>query len=405
VPVSSESRFQTATWGDVTVEPLRIVVSGYIGQYPLGGVAWDYIQYFLGLRSLGHDVYYIEDTGQWPYNPGLGGLSREPDVGYNVKYLARLFAGFDAGDRWGYRFFWTDSWYGLSDEKRRMVLDGADLVLNVSGSLSNPGIAAGATKVYVDTDPVFTQVKMAKGNQDLIRLVDAHDVLFTVGEAIAGTGIDGRDWLTTRHPIAINEWENEEEPPPTRFTTVMNWTSYKDLVYEDRVYGQKDGEIRKFVELPSLVPEVKLELAMNEGKTRQKPVELLEHRGWRIVDPEEVCGDLWSYRSYIAGSSGEWSVAKGGYVEGRSGWFSGRSAAYLASGRPTVVQDTGFSTILPTGDGIVPFRTLDEAVSGLNRVASAWKRHSRAARDIAVEYFDAERVLARLIDRAGMMTP
>lgn len=378
---------------------LRIVVTGYIGQYPLGGVAWDYIQFFLGLRSLGHDVYYVEDTGQWPYNPRLRGLSREPDIDFNLGYLADLFERFDASDRWAYRFFWTDEWHGISDEKRHRVLSEADLLINVSGSLGDPDLLPAAKRVYVDTDPVFTQIKLAKGNQDLARQVDAHDVLFTVGENLEPVEGDGRRWLTTRHPIAIAEWERPVTPPPGRFTTVMNWTSYRDLEHRGRVYGQKDRELRKFIDLPTRVPEASLELAVNEGKTRQAPRELLEHRGWRVVDPEKICADLEGYRDYILGSSGEWSVAKGGYVEGEAGWFSGRSAAYLAAGRPTLVQDTGFGATLPVGEGIIPFRTLEEAVEGLKLAIGDWERQSAAAREIAFEYFDAGKVLEGLLTR------
>lgn len=379
---------------------LRIVVSGYMAQYPLGGVAWDYLQFFLGLRRLGHDVYYVEDTGQWPYNPSEGGLA-EDDCSFNVGYLADLFSRFDADDRWAYRFFWNDRWFGLSDAKRREVFATADLVVNVSGSIADPEPHRNrAIWVYVDTDPVFTQIKLAKGNRNIQRQVDAHDVLYTIGETMSDQGVDDdRVWRPMRHPIVVSEWQTDRRPRAT-FTTVMNWTSYKDVEYEGKVYGQKDVELKRLIELPSLVPAAGFELAVNEGKTRRLPRELLEHKGWRIVDPAIVCPDLDSYRDYIQGSFGEWSVAKGGYVAGRSGWFSGRSAAYLAAGRPVVVQDTGFSETLPVGEGILPFNTMAEASAGVEEVMADWNRHSIAAAEIAVEYFSSDTVLAAVVEHA-----
>jgi hypothetical protein len=380
---------------------IRVVLSGYIGQYPMGGVAWDYLQFFLGLRALGHDVYYLEDTGQWPYNPVAGGLIKEPNCDFNVAYIAALFSRFDAEDRWGYRFFWDDSWYGIPDQRRAEVLRTADLILNVSGSLMDPGrYGEGATRAYVDTDPVFTQLKLETGNTFLADQVASHHVFFTVGETLPGSELDpGFDWRPMRHPIALSEWKTDM-PPGDAFTTVMNWTSYGDVRYQGRLYGQKDTEMRKFIELPSLVSDACFELAVNVGKKRGLPRELLVHRGWRLVDPAVVCPDLDGYRRYIQGSLAEWSVAKQGYVSGRSGWFSGRSAAYLASGRPVVVQDTGFSDVLPVGEGLFAFTTVDEAIAGVREVLAHPDQHAAAARDLADEYFDARRVLSGVVEAA-----
>jgi len=184
------------------------------------------------------------------------------------------------------------------------------------------------------------------------------------------------------------------------FTTVMNWTSYKPVVYGNQSYGQKDVEFRRFHDLPSLVAPAILELAVNTGKTRRTPRALLAHKGWHVVDPAEVCPDFDSYRRYLETSKAEWSVAKNGYVLGQPGWFSCRSACYLAAGRPVVVQDTGFSTIFPVGEGIVPFTTVAEAVAAIKEVEATYERHAKAARDIAAAYFDSETVLTHLIDEA-----
>jgi hypothetical protein len=177
----------------------------------------------------------------------------------------------------------------------------------------------------------------------------------------------------------------------------MNWTSYKPVAYGNRCYGQKDLEFVRFQELPSLVAPTALEIAVNAGKTRRTPRHLLAHKGWRVVDPAEVCPDLDSYRHYVESSKAEWSVAKNGYVVGRPGWFSCRSACYLAAGRPVAVQDTGFSTVLPVGEGLVPFSTLEEAAAAIENIEAHYERHAKAAREIAEAYFAADKVLTHLL--------
>jgi hypothetical protein len=377
---------------------LRIIVTGLIGQYPLGGVAWDYLQYLLGLARLGHDVYYLEDSGQWPYNP------RRPreatDCEFNVAYVREAMSRFGFADRWAYRVGWPPEWAGLSDRRRQEVIDTADLLINVSGSLGCPDEYRRVRRmVYLDSDPVFTQVKLAAQEQ-FRRLVDLHDVQMSFGEQMSDLIPDtGYEWRPTRQPVVLSEWR---AGPPRRavFTTVMNWTSYKPVEHEGRTYGQKDVEFRRFLDLPRLVHPTELEVAVAPGKTRRPPRELLLHRGWRVVDPDVTCRDLDSYRDYIESSLAEWSVAKNGYVVGQAGWFSCRSACYLAAGRPVVVQDTGFSGVLPVGQGILTFREPQEAVEAIREVERNYAAHSQAALDVAHEYFDSDKVLAQLIESA-----
>jgi hypothetical protein len=378
---------------------VRVIVTGLIAQYPLGGVTWDYLQYVLGLSALGHDVFYVEDTGQWPYNPQEDGLAKTCD--YNVGYLADVMARFGLKDRWAYRFPWQDQWFGLSDRRRREVIATADLLVNVSGTLACPQEYRAASRLaYVDSDPVFTQVKLARGQQDLRSIVDAHDVHFSFGECLpANVPETGHRWIPTRQPVVLSEWMSGNSTRDA-FTTIMNWTSYNPIEFSGCTYGQKDVEFQRFMDLPKAVAPTMLELAVNSGKTRRTPRALLAHRGWRVVEPNVVCPDLDSYRNYISTSKAEWSVAKNGYVVGQSGWFSCRSACYLAAGRPVVVQDTGFSSVLPVGEGILPFTTLDEATTGIQSVESDYGRHSRAAREIAEAYFDSAKVLNRLIEDA-----
>jgi hypothetical protein len=211
------------------------------------------------------------------------------------------------------------------------------------------------------------------------------------------------DWRPTRQPVVLGEWR-QGGPVHNVYTTVMNWTSYKPLKYRGTTYAQKDVEFERFMDLPGMVPEVSLEIAVNTGKTRRTPRGLLESKGWHVVHPDQVCPDLDTYRSYIVSSRAEWSVAKNGYVVGQSGWFSCRSACYLAAGRPVVVQDTGFSGVLPTGTGIVTFSTLQEAIDGIRDVESRYDIHCRVAREIAEQYFDSSRVLANLLEESMAST-
>jgi hypothetical protein len=378
---------------------LRIVVTGQMAQYPLGGVTWFYLHYVLGLARLGHEVWYFEDSGQWPYNPTADGLVEGCE--YNVDYLDEVMTRFGLAGRWAYRFPWESQWFGLEEDERREVLETADLLVNVSGTLERPQEYRAVRRLaYVDTDPVFTQIKLARGQDDFRKLVDAHDVHFTYGERESDAVPDtGHRWLPTRAPVVLSEWSTDAEPRDA-FTTVMNWTSHNSIEFDGMQFGQKDEEFRQFIELPGLVESQELELALGSGKNQPPPRDLLIHKGWNLVDPNAVCPDLDSFRTYTETSKAEWGVAKNGYVRGQSGWFSERSARYLAAGRPVVVQETGFSDVLPVGEGILPFTTLEEAARAIREVESDYDRHAAAARAIAEQHFDSNAILERLVAEA-----
>lgn len=406
---------------------LRIIVTGLIAQHPtLGGVTWDYLQYALGLARLGHEVYYFEDSGEWPYNLDGGSSGNDwiaQDPAPNVGHLASVMSRFGLADKWAYRFPTTERWFGLSGARRRAVLDSADLLVNVSGTLEHPERYRQIGRLaYIDSDPLFTQIKLVGADAEFRRRVDVHDVHFSFGEALSdGVPRTGHRWIPTRHPMVLEEWR-PVTPRRDRFTTVMNWTSYEPLAFAGRAYGQKDVEFRRFLSLPSLVAPTKLEIALAKtqhanwetganawpatvrefvrGNAAATPAQVLAHCGWRVADPAEVCHDLDSYRAYLRTSMAEWSVAKHGYVQGRTGWFSCRSSCYLASGRPVVVQNTGFGDVLPVGQGILPFDTIEEAANALREVAGNYEVHCRAATEIAREYFDSQKVLARLTELA-----
>jgi hypothetical protein len=372
-------------------------------------VTWDYLQYVLGLARLGHDVYYLEDSGQWPYDR-RGGASGSSyvvtDCRQNVDYLEKVMVRFDLASRWAYRCPIDSRWYGLTEEQRLAVIESADLLLNVSGSLVRPQEYGAVRRLaYIDSDPVFTQVKLARGQENFCREVDAHEVHFSFGECLSGAvPATPYHWQPTRQPIVLSEW-SASTPPREVITTVMNWTSYNPVACDGRIYGQKDLEFERFLELPERVAPTSLEIAVKGTRRRRVPERLLTYKGWRLVDPLEVCPDLDSYRRYIQASKAEWSVAKHGYVVGRPGWFSCRSACYLAAGRPVVVQDTGFCQILPTGEGILPFQTMEEAVAAIREVEAHYGWHAAAARQIAEAYFDSDQVLTRLIELATADIP
>lgn len=403
---------------------LRIIVTGLITQHPLlGGITWHYLQYMLGLARLGHDVYYFEDSGEFPYNLDGGASGTDwiaRDCTYNVGYLAKIMARFGFEDRWAYHFPLKSEWFGLSDTQREAIIQSADLLINVSGSLEHPkNYRRIPHLLYIDTDPVITQIKLALGEVLFLERVEAHDTHFSFGETLS-EDTPKYQWRPTRQPIVLSEWR-PGGPQRESFTTVMNWTSYEPLVYAGQTYGQKDIEFNRFLKLPGQVAPTAMEVALSRtqylkwqaeerdqnsplwgarGGRRTDRAYRVGRAGWHVVDAIEACGDLDSYRHYIESSKAEWSVAKNAYVLGRPGWFSERSACYLAAGRPVVVQDTGFAGILPVGEGILSFRTLPEAVAAIQEVETNYARHAQAARAIAETHFDSDKVLTHLIDEA-----
>ncbi|HXV28425.1 MAG TPA: hypothetical protein VD913_05610 [bacterium] len=406
---------------------LRIIVTGLIAQHPhLGGMTWHYLQYAAGLSRLGHDVYYFEDSGEWPYylDGTVANRHIPRECKFNIGYLSTVLSRFGLQEKWAYCCAIQPKWFGLPAKKRSEVLKSADLLLNVSGALRRPDDYRQVPRLaYIDSDPVFTQIKLKarRGHRKFQKRVRAHDIHFSFGECLSEDFSAGLTWLPTRNPILLSDWE----PSPVKrniFTTVMNWTSYTPLKYQGQRYGQKDFELIKFVDLPRLVKPVRLEIALTQpnhmdwqtqendrsgaavrfwGNRRQgSPVNILQRMGWHIVKATKVCPSLDQYRAYIASSKAEWSIAKNGYVRGKSGWFSERSACYLAAGKPVVVQDTGFGKVLPVGKGILAFTTLEQARHTIEEVNRNYKLHAKAAREIAEAYFDSDKVLGQLVEKA-----
>ena len=382
---------------------MRIIITGLVGQYPFGGVIWDYLQYLLGFRSLGHQVLYLEDSGAWPYDPVAGTIT--DDCSFALQSLRRIFTDFDMAESWVYRNGADGKFHGAGEKVAREWLRHGDLLVNVSsaGWLRDYDLRVGH-RMFIDGDPMFCQIGLLDGSNPLYagRLRD-HDSHFTFGLSVGQTDcpvpVDGITWRPTVQPVAIDQWPVTPVSADAPWTTVMNWASYKPKVWEGRTYGQKNLEFNRFRDLPSKT-NIPLRLAMGLGVDGQRPAQELRQIGWDLVEPQEVVPDHSAYRSFLTNSRGEWSVAKHGYVEGRTGWFSCRTACYLAAGRPAVVQETGWSRHLPSDRGVLPFTNLDEAAEGLAKVTRNYSEHSKAAREIALEFFDAKKVCQELLRQA-----
>ncbi len=385
---------------------MRIFVSGLIGQYALGGVVWDYLQYLLGFRDLGHEVWYLEDTGMWPYH-----REREEicdDCSTNVAHLRQVMEEFGFGDRWLYRNEPDGRWYGVEDSVRaeRLLAEG-DVLVNVSGACWLRECSAKIRrKLFVDGDPMFTQINcLADPGGERMGRMKAHDAHFTFGLNVGRPGCRvptaGFHWRPTVQPVSIAHWETPAPAPDHLacgcWTTVMNWVSYPPVEFEGDSYAQKDAEFGRFLDLPERSG-LRFLLAMGRGLGNKRPTELLEQKGWEIREPLEVLPDHRTYQDFLAASRGEWSVAKNGYVKARTGWFSCRTACYLAAGRPAVVQETGWSEHLPSGEGVIAFTDSDTAVAALQAIESDYARHSAAARAYARQHFSADAVCASLLD-------
>ena len=364
------------------------MVAGSLAQKPgQGGHAWVFLQYLLGFRRLGWQVTFVD---QLP----AGSANRDA----SVAWMARVLDGFGLDGQWS-----------LLDENGRDVAGipvaevvartrRCDLLLNVMGFLAAEEILAAAPRrVFLDIDPGFPQMWNSLGLADVFA---GHDDFVTIGENLGGPGCRiptcGLKWITTPQPVVLDEWP-AHAAPASAFTSVATWRgAYGPVEYEGESFGLRAHELRKFAALPAASP-FPLHLALAIHPADDADRQLLETSGWMLLDPATVAADPWAYRAFIQGSAGELMVAKNMYVRARSGWLSDRSLCYLASGRPVVAQDTGFTDRYPTGYGLVPFTTADEAVAALESVAAEPAKHAQAARELAEASFASDVVLTRLL--------
>jgi hypothetical protein len=363
-------------------------------RHPLAGNILAYYQYVHGLSLLGHEVIYLEESG-WPnscYDPVNHRYTNDPRAGMRALQAAAATLGCQFRSAFVDRN--TRDVHGMEWAELKRVLSGADVLLNIGGVCWLPEFRLCRHLVYIDMDPLFTQI--GRFGHESLHEHHAHFSYGTnVGRQDCSVPSAGIEWQPTVPPVVPDLWPvRDGTSPDAAFTTIANWSAYGAITWQGEEYGQKDREFERVLDLPKRSARA-LELALAADST--DVARRLRTRGWAVRDAGEVSRDLGVYRDYVSGSRGEFSCAKHAYVATRSGWFSDRSVCYLASGRPVVVQDTGFSDWLPSGRGVLPFSTLDEAVERIEEVEADYLSQRRWARQMAEEHFAYQRVLPRLL--------
>ena len=403
---------------------LRLIIMGILGRTPLAGVSWQVLHFLEGFRRLGHEIYYIEDTGGWAYHPLRTNADHEAENAYEinlqyaVNHVARVMSAHGLQDQWAYQSRLSDRTFGLSETQVSNAFENADALVNLTGSTQLfEEHARVPVRIYLETDPVLPQIEVAQDDRKRIDLLSAHTHHFTYGENLGapdcGVPVTRFEYLPIRQPVVLDWWTGDARSgstlnghPQNRpyFTTIAKWRQPgKDIDWNGETYSwSKHVEFLKFIDLPRRTEqEFELALAWQDEKDQEAIPQLRSH-GWRIIDAISLSLDTAPYREYILRSRGEFTVAKDQNIRLRSGWFSDRSACYLAAGKPVVTQDTAFGNILPVGRGLFAFRNMEDILTAINTIESDYDQHSRAAREIAQEYFAAEKVLRSLIERVGL---
>jgi hypothetical protein len=380
----------------------RIAIAGCVAQKAHNaGHTWQFLQYLLGFKRLGFEVLLL-DSLEHAGGDAVAELQR-------VTYVKRVMAEHGLADAWTIALPGGRTAGLPRAQVLRFVAD-ADLLLNVMGFCGDEQLLGVARRrVFLDTDPGFAQMWCELGLADVFAGHDAH---VTIGERIGQAGCEiptcGLDWVTTPQPVVLDQWPRASDPPRRPFTSVASWRgAYDPVEYAGKRYGLRVHEFRRFARLPALTGRA-FELALAIHAAEAPDLALLRDTGWSLVDPSEVATTPAGYRAFIAESTAELMIAKGMYVQARSGWFSERSICYLASGRPVVAQDTGLRGLHPLGSGLLAFDTLDQAAACVESIAGDYARHSADARAIAEEVFDSDRVLGRLLvhlDRVARREP
>jgi hypothetical protein len=366
-----------------------VTVAGSLAQQSWrGGHAWVFLQYLLGFRKLGFDVLFLDRA-----TPD-GGITEDAK-----KYLDSVMNQFELAS--DYCLLGADGQTVAGIPRHEALSRTRDSILiNVTGYLDDREfLAAAQRRVYLDVDPGFAQMWRQLGLYDTFA---GHELFVTIGENIGrpGCGIPtcGLDWITTRQPVVLDLWPALNHVGSS-FTSVGAWRGpFAPVEYRGVTYGLRVHEFRKFVDLPHTTGE-DFELALDIHEAETTDLELLRRTGWRIIPPQAVAGDPISYRDYLGQSRAEFMVAKNMYVETQGGWFSDRSACYLASGKPVLAQDTGIASLYSIGEGLLTFSTFDEAAGGVEAIMRDYTRHSRAARELAEEFFDSSKVLITLLEK------
>jgi len=378
---------------------LSIILSGMVAADPhQGGATWAVLQYALGLTRLGHEVVLVDPASPESIRPHGAGL----DQSDNAVYFRQVTEDFDLPQA-ALMLAGTQETVGISYQELRRHARSADLLLNINGLLADEELLAGIpVRVYLDIDAGFNQLWHA--TQGIDRRFGGHTHHVTIGQGIgeewSPVPTCGIDWEKTVQPVVLSEWPVADGIREDALTTVGNWRGYGSFEHDGVFYGQKAHSLRELIGLPTRTDEQFL-LALAIHPDEKKDLAALDGNGWRLVDPATVAGTPAAYRRFIQGSKAEFGLVKQGCIAAPCGWFSERSVCYLASGRPVIAQETGFSRFLPTGEGLFAFTTEDQALFAIEELRGDYKRHAAAARAIAEEHFDSDRVLTRLLERVG----
>jgi len=376
---------------------MKIIFAGTIGRSGLGGQAWASLQYLLGFRALGHEVFYLEDCGDcsWVYNWDKEEWTFELE--YPAAYVRECLEPFGLGDRWIYRTNGGSA--GAPLEEFLAFCAEADLLVMRAVPLwvwrreyDRP-----RRRIFLDVDPGFTQISIANGDKGLAEGIARCERRFTLGQRVGASDcpipLVGGPWLKTLPPVFLPEWQFVEIAA-SHFTSLMRWQGFREATYLGVSYGQRDKEFPDVLDLPRLTPQKFCIAQMGIDP------DLLKSHGWEVAPGEIVSRTPGTYRAFIQNSRAEFSVPKNGYVRMRGGWFSDRSVCYLATGRPVLIKDTGLTDWLPVGEGLLTFEDQDGAAEGVNRINQAYERHRRAARRLAENVFSTDRVLPSLLGTA-----
>jgi len=378
-----------------------VVVSGSLAQRPgIGGHAWVFLQYLLGFKRLGFDVLFLD----WLNDKMCIDAAGRPcpiEDSWNLEYLSEVMHQCGLDDAWSLDYGHGEKTFGVSREAVLAKTKGADLLLNVMGFLSDVEILERPQRrVFLDIDPGFGQMWQDLGWATMFR---GHDTYVTIGENIGHPDCTiptcGLNWITSPQPVVLDQWPAHDSGIHAAFTSIATWRGpFAPIEYRGKTYGLRVHEFRKFAALPRSSPD-KFNLALEIDPIEVKDLAMLSANGWRLLNPREVAGTISGYREFIQQSKAELLIAKNIYVDTRGGWVSDRSLCYLASGKPVLAQDTGFGRRYPTGAGLLKFSTFEEAAAGVKEISADYGRHSRAARAIAEEHFDSNKVLTRLLER------
>jgi hypothetical protein len=381
---------------------LNVLVSGMIAADPYqGGATWAVLQYVLGFQRLGHQVHLVEPVPGTALRPAGASLA----ASINARYFHEVTESFGIGEDSTLLLAGTRQTAGARYEHLRQVAQHADVLVNIAGMLQDEELTGRVPiRVYLDLDPGFTQLWHAV--QGINMRFEGHTHFVTIGQRIGQADCAlptcGRRWLTTPQPVVLARWPVAEQITYEGLTTVGNWRGYGSIEHAGVFYGQKAHSLRQFITLPTRIKE-KLFLALTIHPQEVKDLDALARHGWRLLNPEQVAATPAAYQQFIQGSRAEFGIAKSGYVAAQCGWFSDRSICYLASGRPVIAQDTGFRDILPIGHGLFAFRTIDDIVSSVENLRADYQRHASAARALAEDYFDSDKVLSRFLQQIDAM--